>query len=91
MHSEPEPAPRAAQVHPAPQEESVVQLEWRRGVLARRARDLEAMNAEQQSRNLVEFGASLALCVGYCLVLILTGMGIISALVAWVKFTWSHV
>ena len=49
------------------------------------------MNAEQQSRNLVEFGASLALCVGYCLVLVLTGMGIISGLVAWVKFTWSHV
>ena len=91
MHSEPEPAPRAAQVYPVPQEESLVQLEWRRGVLARRARDLEAMNAEQQSRNLVEFGKSLALCVAYSLVLVLTGMGVVAALVAWVKFTWSHV
>jgi hypothetical protein len=85
------PMPRDAQVYPTPQEESGIQLGWRRGVLASRARDVEAMDTEQRSRDLAEFAGSLMMCVGYCLVLVLTGMGIVSALVAWVKFTWSHV
>ena len=83
------PTLRATQVSPTPEAMSPV-WEWRSGVLAQRAEDEAAANSEERMERLVQGTLSVTVCLCYCIALILTAMGVITAMVAWIKYSWNH-
>lgn len=83
------PVIRAAQVSPAPAAASLG-WDWRSGVLAQRAEDEAEADSEQRMQEFVRGALSVAVCVFYCIALTLTAMGVITAVVAWIKYSWNH-
>jgi hypothetical protein len=67
-------------------EEAAANSEWRRWISARRNQDLETTHAGQQS--VCDCILDMVICLFVCIMSIMSMLGFVFGLVAWIHFAW---
>ena len=84
------PTLRATQVSPVPVE-AARGWEWRSSIVEQHNLDVAEAGVEQCIDDFKESLLFIFVYTFYCVAVILTAMGVVTGLVAWVKYSWYHV